>query len=137
MQFEIWAKFESGKKNNRNLYILLFSYDNNMQNQIFGKRPKTHIDAIISAFEDVIGRYSATNIQQMQNATRIENVYEVPSKGGIIARFVPHNGPRFTITNPDQTSTLADAHIIYLGFDETSREYNSMVSDVQSALEGK
>lgn len=108
-----------------------------MQNQIFGKRLETHIDSVISAFEDTIRRYSAEHIQQMQNATRIEKVYEIPSEGGIIARFVPHNGPRFTITNPDQTSTLADTYIMYLGFDESSKKYTSMVSDVQNALEGK
>ena len=108
-----------------------------MQNQIFGKRPETHIDTLISAFEEIIGRYGAKHIQQMQNATRIEKVYEVPSKGGIIARFVPHNGPRFEIINPNQTSTLADTYVIYLGFDESSIEYISMVSDVQNALKGK
>ena len=108
-----------------------------MQNQIFGKRPETHIDTVISVFEETIGKYGAMNVQQTQNATRIEKVYEVPSKGGIIARFVHHNGPRFTITNTDQISTLADAYIMYLGFDESSSRYTSMISDVQSALKGK
>src|SRR3989344_1735434 len=107
------------------------------QNQIFGKRPETYIDLVVSAFENVIGRYGAVSIQQMQNMTKIERVYEIPSKGGIIARFAPNNGPRFTITNPDQTSTLADVYIMYLGFNESSREYGSMVSDVRNALEGK
>lgn len=108
-----------------------------MQNQIFEKKHETPIEMIISTFEEIIIKHGAIGVQQMQNKTRIEKIYEIPSKGGIIARFVPPNGPRFTNTNPDKTLTPFDTYIMYLGFDESSKKYSLMVSDVQNALEGK
>jgi len=108
-----------------------------MRYQTIHKKPETPIEAIISIFENAIGKHNATKVQDTKNDSVIENVYEIPEKGAIFARFAQDFALRFNINTEGQPSGPADGFIMYLGFDQSTQEYKSMISDVLQALNGK
>ena len=109
-----------------------------MQHQTIQKNTGTPIESIISAYEGVVmGKYNATRVQDMQNPSTIENVYEIFGKGAIFARFAQESAPRFNMHVDGCRAGFADGFVMYLGFDESTSEYKSMISDVLLALDGK
>ena len=101
-----------------------------VKNQIISQKYREEIYRVISGFEEVIKKHGAFSVQEMKNSTRIEKIYEVPSKGGIIARFTQYGAPSFIMSTDDNVTTSGNALIMYLGFDESSEEFNSIFSDV-------
>lgn len=105
--------------------------------QYFARNPCTTVDSMIEEFEKVIiNKYGANLLGGMKDRQVIDNHYEIPSKGGILASF-SLNGKRPIRIFMEDRVIFCDSVITYLGFDESSKEYKSMLSDVQKALDGK
>jgi len=105
-----------------------------MHQDYLAKPTGKSITDVIESFEKVIDTYGACYIQSRDTPTKVEKIYEIPSKGGIIARFAYDDSPRFELTNPDNTSTLFDVYLLYLGFDERLEDFTRMINKARETV---